>query len=217
LKLFDKIFLLFILTLLSNICNAQDAWGKEVFLDIKEKPLRYALNEIKNQANLNFVFNDNLAQKIVEKCNLKSTAEEVIALLLNKSGLSFKKFNKNTAVIFENKSIPKPVKTVLSNPIIKKDFNIPDGELLKPTLLSNTTLNYPEEAVEKKLEGEVLAKILVDINGDVSDIKLEMSSGYEILDTATINYVKKLKFLPAEYNGIRKMVWTRMRVRFNFQ
>ncbi|MCB9249731.1 MAG: TonB family protein [Ignavibacteriales bacterium] len=45
----------------------------------------------------------------------------------------------------------------------------------------------------------------------------EKSSGHQILDTATINYVNKLKFLPAEYKGKYKSVWITMLVKFSFE
>jgi len=213
-----KIYLILIIaTFLSNYSYSQDVWGKEVFLDIKEKPLRYALNDIKTQANLNLIYNDDLTKKIIDNCNLRSTAEEAINYLLNKNGLTFKKFDKNTAVIFKDKSTPKPKKTVQHKPIIKKDFNVLDKRIIKTTLLSNTTLNYPDEAINKSIEGEVFAKILIDVHGNVSIVKLERSSGHEILDTATINYVKKLKFLPVKYDDEYHPVWTTMRVIFNLQ
>ncbi len=215
-KILLKIFL-FTVIHLSNYYYAQNVWGKEVFLNIKEKPLSYALNDIRTQANLNLIYSDDLANKIIDKCSLKSTAEEAIKYLLNKNGLSYKKFDNNTAVIYKGNPTPPKNKTVLRKPVIKKDFNILDNKPIKTTLLSNITLNYPEEAIKKSIEGEVFAKVLIDVNGDVSVVKLERSSGYEILDTATINYVKRLKFLPVKFDSTYRPVWTTMRVIFNLQ
>ncbi len=161
------------------------------------------------------IYNDELAKKIIDKCNLRATAEEAIKYLLNKNGLSFKRFDNNTIVIFEKESLPPEIKIVHRKPTIKNDFNVQDGKILRAALLSNFTLDYPEEAIKKNLQGEVYLKILIDTNGDVSVIKLEKSSGYEILDTATINYTKRLKFLPAEYNDTALAVWTTMHVTFN--
>ena len=207
--------LLCVLILLSNYCYSQDAWKKEVFLNIKEKPLSYAFSDIREQTNLNLIYNDDLAKRVIDKCSIKATAEAAIQYLLNKNGLSFKKFDKNSLVIFKEKTPPPETKTVHPKPTIKKDFNVQEGKLLKPTLLSTFTLKYPQEAIKKKIHGEVLLKILVDANGDVSDVKLEKSSGYEVLDTTTINYTKRLKFLPAEYKNTAQAVWTTMHVIFN--
>ena len=215
-KNYLKIFLLLcILISLSNYSYSQYAWEKEVFLDIKEKPLRYALSNIRNQTNLNLIYNDDLAKKRIDKCNIRGTAEETIRYLLNKNGLSFKKFDNNTIVIFEKKPLPPEIKTARPKPTIQEDFNVQEGKLLRATLLSTFTLNYPEEAIKKNLHGEVLLKILIDANGDVSIVKLAKSSGHEILDTATINYTKRLKFLPAEYKNTPQAVWTTMHVVFN--
>ncbi len=207
--------LLYALILLSNYCYPQNAWEKEVFLDIKEKPLSYALKNIRSQTSLNLIYNDDLAKKIVDKCNIRATAEETIKYLLNKNGLSFKRFNNNTIVIFEKKTPSPEIKTVHLKPTIKEDFNVQEGKLLQATLLSTFTLDYPEEAIKRNLHGEVLLKILIDTNGDVSVVKLEKSSGYKILDTATINYTKRLKFLPAEYNDTALAVWTTLHVIFD--
>ena len=99
--------LLCVLILLSNYCYSQDAWKKEVFLNIKEKPLSYAFSDIREQTDLNLIYNDDLAKRVTDKCSIKATAETAIKYLLNKNGLSFKKFNKNTAVIFENRLLKK--------------------------------------------------------------------------------------------------------------
>ncbi len=215
-KYFSKIvLLLYALILLPNYSYSQDAWRKEVFLNIKEKPLRYALSDIREQTNLNLIYNDDLAKRVIDKCSIKATAETAIKYLLNQNGLSFKKFNKNTAVIFEEKTPRPEIKTVPPKPIIKEDLTPNEDRLLKATLLSKFALDYPEEAIKKNIHGDVFLKILVDTNGDVSAVKLEKSSGYDVLDTATINYTKRLKFLPAQYNNTAQAVWTSMHVIFN--
>ena len=96
--------LLCVLILLSNYCYSQDAWKKEVFLNIKEKPLSYAFSDIREQTNLNLIYNDDLAKRVIDKCSIKATAEAAIQYLLNKNGLSFKKFDKNSLVIFKEKT-----------------------------------------------------------------------------------------------------------------
>ncbi|MCB9249997.1 MAG: energy transducer TonB [Ignavibacteriales bacterium] len=90
-------------------------------------------------------------------------------------------------------------------------------EILKPTLLSKIDLVYPQEAINKRIEGETLAKLFITKEGKVSEVLVEKSSGHQILDTATINYVNKLKFLPAEYKGKYKSVWITMLVKFSFE
>ncbi len=205
-----KKIILSILILCPSLHYTQNAWGEEVFLALEEKPLRYVLNEIREQSNINIIFNDNLISEKILSCYIKSTAENAIKEVLTQTGLTFKKFNNNSVVIIPQNTTAKKTKAVVINKKIESEF-------LKPTLLSKLNLIYPQDAVIKGLEGEVLARILVSKKGNVADVKLDRSSGHEILDTATINYVRKLKFLPAEINGKYQRAWTSMLVKFNFE
>ena len=212
-----RILFLSIIFLSSIYCFAQNAWGKEVFLNIQEKPLRYVLNEIRSQSQLNLIFNDNLIAESIISCNFKSTAEEAISEVLSKNGFSFKKFENNSAVIFKSSPPPTKVKAVVRRSTLAPTAPPISSEILKPTLISNIKLNYPIEAIAKKIEGEVLTRILVTSKGDVEEVEVERSSGHNILDTATINHVRKLKFLPAEFDGKYHKVWTTMLVKYSFE
>lgn len=212
-----KKIILSILIFCPSLCYTQNAWGEEVFLTLEEKPLRYVLNEIREQSNINIIYNDNLISEKTLSCNIKSTAENAIKEVLKQTGLTFKKFNNNTIVIIPQNTAAKKTKAVVINEKIDSEYIPTNSELLKPTLLSKLNLIYPQDAVIKGIEGEVLARILVSKKGNVSDVKLDRSSGHEILDTATINYVRKLKFLPAEINGKYQRAWTSMLVKFNFE
>lgn len=212
-----KALILFLMALSSILNHAQDAWGAEVFLNIKEMPLRNVLSEIRNQSNLNLIYDVNQVNTKVLTCNIKSSAENVITEVLSKNGFAYKKYNDNTAVIFKDMSAPKKNKAVVRKTNLEDTLSQSQLEFLKPTLLSKLELTYPQAAIRDRLEGEVLAKILVTSKGNVSDVILQKSSGHKILDTATINYVNKLEFLPAEFNGKYRSVWTTMLVKYNFE
>lgn len=199
-----------------NIAFAQSAWGEEVFLKVDEKPLRFVLNEIRNQSNINLIFDENLVSEKSLSCNIRKPVEKVIDDVLKKSGLSYKKFNNNSAVIYKETITSKKTKAVVrkTKPTATKGTM---GSIIKPTLISDTKLEYPQSAIIGGIEGEVIARLLISKKGSVMDVILDKTSGSEILDTATINYVKKLSFLPAELNGKNKEVWTSMVVRFNFE
>lgn len=212
-----KLIILFCVSIfISSITFAQSAWGEEVFLKIEEKPLRFALNEIRNQTDINLIFDENLVGDKLLSCDIRKPAEKVISEILIGSGLSFKKFNNNSAVIYKNSKAPKKIKAVVSRTKLTRVEPTP-REIIKPTLISETRLEYPQSAVKEGIEGEVFARLLVSKKGTVLDVILDKASGSEILDTATINYIKKLEFLPAELNGRYKEVWTTMVVKFNFE
>lgn len=200
-----------------NCTLAQSAWGEEVFLEIREKPLRFVLNQISEQTNLNLIYNDNLVDQHIISCNVKSPAEEALSDILKANGFVYKKFSKNTAVIFKDKKTPPKTKGVVRNS--KPAYSIPDTNhiISRPILLSKEKLDYPAAAMKDRIEGEVIAKILISKTGNVKQVILERSSGFEILDTATINYIKKLDFLAAEYKGKYRDSWTSMVVKFNFE
>jgi TonB family protein len=201
----------------STLNFAQSAWGSEVFLSVNEKPLSYVLNEIRDQSKLNIIYSDKIIDDKKVTCELTSTAEEAIKEVLTKTGFSYKKFENNVAVVFPKSPSSKKTKAVVRNKNVKSDFSPPDEEVVKPALISSLQLVYPEDAIKERIEGEVVARLLVSRNGDVTHVKVEKSSGHEILDTATINYIKKLKFLPAEVNGKYHPVWTSMLVKYNFE
>ena len=203
---------------ISSIINyAQSAWGSEVFLSVNEKPLSYVLNEIRNQSKLNIIYSDNIIENKNVTCNLNSTAEAAIKKVLTKTGLTYKKFENNVAVVFPQTPASKKTKAVVRNKNVKPNFSPPNEEVVRPALISSLQLVYPENAINKRIEGEVHALLLVSESGDVTNVKVKKSSGHEILDTATINYIKKLKFLPAEVNGKYHPVWTSMLVKYNFE
>ncbi len=55
----------------------------------------------------------------------------------------------------------------------------------------NPNPQYPEEAVSQQLEGEVIIVVKVNEKGNITDAKLEKSSGYNILDRSALSGVKK--------------------------
>ena len=57
---------------------------------------------------------------------------------------------------------------------------------------------YPQEAIARGLEGEVLVLIIIDEGGQVSGARVEQSSGHRILDDAALRAVRSLRSLPAD-------------------
>ncbi len=60
---------------------------------------------------------------------------------------------------------------------------------------------YPDLARKKGWEGTVFLKVLVSEDGSPSEVVVERTSGYEILDRSALNAVKKWKFYPARYEN----------------
>jgi len=76
----------------------------------------------------------------------------------------------------------------------------PKLQTQNPRLLHIYLPEYTTRAREKKLEGEIIVRALLQRDGKIKKIKIEKGLG-EGLDDRAIEAVKRLGFLPAELNG----------------
>ncbi len=66
----------------------------------------------------------------------------------------------------------------------------------------NKNLLYPEEALEKNIQGKVIAYFVIDSEGEIANIKIRVSKGKEIFGKATLELIEKLpKFIPGRHKG----------------
>ncbi|CAM1371057.1 energy transducer TonB [Tenacibaculum xiamenense] len=66
----------------------------------------------------------------------------------------------------------------------------------------NMNFTYPEAALENKMEGVVLVSFIIDIEGDVTDIKTISSQNNEILKKEAVRIISMLpKFIPGKTNN----------------
>lgn len=84
----------------------------------------------------------------------------------------------------------------------------------KPDYLKNPAPVYPHLARERGWEGVVMLKVLVEKNGKPSQVLVEKSSGYKILDQAALKSVRNWEFLPARLGHLSFSSWVRVPVRF---
>jgi periplasmic protein TonB len=61
---------------------------------------------------------------------------------------------------------------------------------------------YPVQAVRERMEGKVILKVLVGLEGEPEEISLEKSGGYELLDRSAITAVKSWTFIAGVEKGI---------------
>lgn len=67
--------------------------------------------------------------------------------------------------------------------------------------LNNPQPDYPAMSRRLGEEGRVLMKVLVSGDGKAKLVEIEESSGFDRLDTAAVNAVKKWRFIPARKNN----------------
>ena len=88
---------------------------------------------------------------------------------------------------------------------------VPDTE---PSYLHAPKPRYPSVAIRRGIEGIVILKVEVLLDGTVGRVSLKRSSGFTPLDRSAMRAVKKWIFLPATCNGVSLKAWVNVPVRF---
>ena len=91
------------------------------------------------------------------------------------------------------------------------------GNGARPKYAENPKPVYPQEAKEKGHEGEVILRVEVLSNGQVGQIEVRRSSGYESLDRSALTTVKQWRFMPAKKGDIAVPLWVNIPIKFQLQ
>lgn len=191
--------------------NLKSLNGEVVF---DKTPLREALEEISRISGIQIIFDDNLTKGRTTKSVVNpAQIQKSLKNILTPHSLDFKEFNNSQFVIYKKETTQK-YKSLMK----ERGYHSADSisVLDKPILLSRIDPIYPKHAINQKIEGQVVLKMLVNREGTVQKSKIDSSSGYSILDSAAINYAQQLKFLPAQYENKPKTVWVVMVFKYFF-
>jgi len=90
-----------------------------------------------------------------------------------------------------------------------------EGDVQRPEALHTTPPVYPEEARKDRIEGKVVVKTVIDLQGNVQNPTVETSSGSASLDQAAMDAVSTWTFKPATLHG--KAVEVEYRLTLNFK
>lgn len=113
-------------------------------------------------------------------------------------------------------SVPPKEPEVVDNAIVEVPATYPGGEAALLAFVSKN-LVYPAIAQEQELQGTVVLRFKVDVDGSVSAVKVEKSLSREC-DQAAAAVVRKLhRFVPAKQQGHPVPVWFRLPIRFRIQ
>ena len=113
-------------------------------------------------------------------------------------------------------TVPPKEPEVVDNAIVEVPATYPGGEAALLAFVSKN-LVYPAIAQEQELQGVVVLRFKVDVDGSVSSVKIEKSLSKEC-DQAAAEVVRKLhRFVPAKQQGHPVPVWFRLPVRFRIQ
>ncbi|SDF13271.1 energy transducer TonB [Sporomusa acidovorans] len=85
----------------------------------------------------------------------------------------------------------------------------------RPSVAYGPHPGYPSEARRNRWQGKVIISALVDTSGDVIDVRVTESSGYDILDQSAADVVlSQWRFNPGYRSGQRVREWVNVPVRF---
>jgi protein TonB len=70
-----------------------------------------------------------------------------------------------------------------------------------PTFFNNPPPRYPELAKQRGWEGDVLLRLMIDETGKVTEVTVERTSGYKILDAAAVNAIRLWRAEPSRRFG----------------
>ena len=84
---------------------------------------------------------------------------------------------------------------------------------VKPHPIDIVTPVYPEKARKERIEGKMSLKLLVNVDGSVSDVRV--LEGPEVFHQAAIDAISQSQFKPAEHNGKVVPVWIVMPIEFS--
>jgi periplasmic protein TonB len=120
----------------------------------------------------------------------------------------FEAEDKKTAAVL-HPSVQKD-KTILSpNAVLTEDML---DESPKPTL--RTPFRYPKGAEQEGIEGEVTARLLLDVDGSVLKVKILSAEPPGVFDDAAEEALYTWRFTPATFRGRRLKAWVRQRAVF---
>jgi TonB family protein len=76
------------------------------------------------------------------------------------------------------------------------------GLTARPTLAKGVKLpTYPESAIREKATGTTSLEVCVTTEGKLVDVHVSSTSGFPVLDDATVAWAKTATYEPAKFNG----------------
>lgn len=83
-----------------------------------------------------------------------------------------------------------------------------------PKMVYMEKVVYPVDAKKDGIEGSVMIKAFVDINGDVTEAKVVKSSGVQSMDNSALESAKRSKFEPGIKDDKPVAMWITYEIRF---
>jgi periplasmic protein TonB len=107
-----------------------------------------------------------------------------------------------------------PVETTVAPPDATPTDAISDANLAVTRRIEPT---YPSASRRAGEQGTAVFSVLVDPSGHPQTVKVQTSSGYDRLDQAAMEAIRKWMFNPAVRDSQKVQAWTSVRVKFQLQ
>jgi len=86
-----------------------------------------------------------------------------------------------------------------------------------PLYKNNPPPSYPRAARKRGWQGTVVLSVFVDENGQVENLWVLTSSGYNLLDNAAVNAVRNWVFEPGMKGNKKLSMWVKVPIRFQLK
>lgn len=110
--------------------------------------------------------------------------------------------------------VPEPVPAPVPEPLAK----VPDAPIVPAKgyagYLSNPAPEYPDVALERGWEGEVILRVKVSPEGQALQVDVQQSSGKKLLDDTAVKTVKRWRFSPAKQGNQAIEGWVEVPIGF---
>lgn len=80
--------------------------------------------------------------------------------------------------------------------------------------LQNPAPNYPPASRRAGEQGKVVVRVLIGTDGTAREAELRQSSGFERLDRAAVDTVRKWRYVPGKRNGVPEAMWFDVPINF---
>lgn len=80
--------------------------------------------------------------------------------------------------------------------------------------LNNPPPSYPPLSKRLGEQGRVVVRARIEVNGSASQAEVQTSSGFERLDQAALQTVKRWRYLPGKRAGVPEAMWFNIPIEF---
>ena len=189
----------------------------KISINCSSTPMRSVLKEIEMQTGKNFIYNDYLIDNVIVDFKISNVmTEDALTKLYSHTDLAFKLFGTDNIVIYK-KELQKPnnISTITINDKVIENDSTSSSNIVAPSINSITKPVYPPDAVYNHFEGNVTVKVLVSKNGKPYKTHIVKSSGYALIDSSAVEYLRNINYKPAHIKDQPVNIW--MLVSFNYK